>query len=421
MILSLITANSCNQKCSYCYLHKNPAYQEQDKKLLQALDDGSFFNNIMNTIHFLHYDVKDFDTLDFWGGEPTLYFNQEDYFVDQILYNFPNINKIAYSTNFSTMENQQIDFIKYFNNYVRHLDLSIQISYDGIFNKITRGVDPKEIKEKLKQFIFFLNKVYFNNLTVTINLKATLPWAFYLQLCTDVEKYQEYLQHIQELQKYFETLSLNKNVFLRISDSMIYPTTTSPTHYTQEDGRQFALGAYNLYLHNLPNIPLRLVEKSFNEPSNYCGHMTRQLLFKCDGTLSPCPAGFMDDNEANLKWLKENDPEEYKQLLKSKYLSKEHDYIIRYVAQDLRTSELTFVMSQMYDLAQAGLISPVYKDNEAVRFRHAQYSINLHSCYYWNLRTSGSLFTFWNDNIKLFCNGLFEFYDWMKDNGTISN
>ena len=122
-----------------------------------------------------------------------------------------------------------------------------------------------------------------------------------------------------------------------------------------------------------------------------------------------------------LRALKENDPEEYKQLLKSKYLSKEHDYIIKYVAQDLRTSELTFIMSQMYDLAQAGLISSIYKDNEAVRFRHAQYLINLHACYYWNLRTTGSMFTFWNDNIKLFCNGLFEFYDWMKDNGTISN
>lgn len=420
MILSLITSNSCNQKCSYCYLHKNPAYQEQDKILLQSLEDGSFFSNIMNAIHSLHYDVKDFDTLDFWGGEPTLYFNKEESLIDHILYNFPNINKISYSTNFSTFD-QQIDFIKFFNNYVRHLNLSIQISYDGIFNKITRGVDPIEIKENLKRFILALNKMCLNNLTISINLKATLPWAFYLQLCADVEKYQEYLKHIQDLSTFFETFSLNKNVFLRIENSMIYPTTTSPTHYTQEDGRQFALGAYNLYLHGLPNIPLCLVEKSFTNPSNYCGHMTRQLLFKYDGTLAPCPAGFMDDNEANLEWLKENDPEEYKQLLKSKYLSKEHDYIIKYVAQDLRTSELTFIMSQMYDLAQAGLISPIYKDNEAVRFRHAQYLINLHACYYWNLRTTGSMFTFWNDNIKLFCNGLFEFYDWMKDNGTISN
>lgn len=371
MILSLITSNSCNQKCSYCYLHKNPAYQEQDKILLQSLEDGSFFSNIMNTIHSLHYDVKDFDTLDFWGGEPTLYFNKEESLIDHILYNFPNINKISYSTNFSTFD-QQIDFIKFFNNYVRHLNLSIQISYDGIFNKITRGIDPIEIKENLKRFILALNKMCLNNLTISINLKATLPWAFYLQLCTDVEKYQEYLKHIQDLSTFFETFSLNKNVLLRIENSMIYPTTTSPTHYTQEDGRQFALGAYNLYLHGLPNIPLCLVEKSFTNPSNYCGHMTRQLLFKYDGTLAPCPAGFMDDNEANLEWLKENDPEEYKQLLKSKYLSKEHDYIIKYVAQDLRTSELTFVMSQMYDLAQAGLISPIYKDNEAVRFRHAQ-------------------------------------------------
>lgn len=179
MILSLITSNSCNQKCSYCYLHKNPAYQEQDKILLQSLENGSFFNNIINTIHSLHYDIKDFDTLDFWGGEPTLYFNKEESLIDHILYNFSNINKISYSTNFSTFD-QQIDFIKFFNNYVRHLNLSIQISYDGIFNKITRGIDPIEIKENLKRFILALNKTCLNNLTISINLKATLPWVFYL-------------------------------------------------------------------------------------------------------------------------------------------------------------------------------------------------------------------------------------------------
>ena len=164
--LEVIGSAGCNLKCSYCYLHKNPAYQEQDKILLQSLEDGSFFNNIINTIHSLHYDVKDFDTLDFWGGEPTLYFNKEESLIDHILYNFPNINKISYSTNFSTFD-QQIDFIKFFNNYVRHLNLSIQISYDGIFNKITRGVDPIEIKENLKRFILALNKTCLNNLTIS--------------------------------------------------------------------------------------------------------------------------------------------------------------------------------------------------------------------------------------------------------------
>ena len=44
--LEVIGSAGCNLKCSYCYLHKNPSYFEEDKLVVKAMKDGTFLKNI---------------------------------------------------------------------------------------------------------------------------------------------------------------------------------------------------------------------------------------------------------------------------------------------------------------------------------------------------------------------------------------
>lgn len=35
--LGLISASKCNLNCSYCYLHKNQSYINEDEKIIKAM------------------------------------------------------------------------------------------------------------------------------------------------------------------------------------------------------------------------------------------------------------------------------------------------------------------------------------------------------------------------------------------------
>lgn len=59
----------CNLRCAYCFLHKNKAYEEEDKNIVQSLKDGSFIKNICFSLEKIDINKSEFDSFSLWGGK----------------------------------------------------------------------------------------------------------------------------------------------------------------------------------------------------------------------------------------------------------------------------------------------------------------------------------------------------------------
>lgn len=149
------------------------------------------------------------------------------------------------------------------------------------------------------------------------------------------------------------------------------------------------------------------------------------LIIKHDGNLSPCSNGFLDLDKDNIAWLKEHDEKEYKTVLNTATFAPDlgkDGKVDREALQKLYSKMqkfwlyqpnfcITNINSQMYELAKAGQISRIYKDDPSYCFNHSLLIFQRSACYFNNLKSNASPYIPSSDLIKLYCNGLMEFYE----------
>ena len=71
----------------------------------------------------------------------------------------------------------------------------------------------------------------------------------------------------------------------------------------------------------------------------------------------------------------------------------------------------TVLNSQLYELACAGQVSPIYKEDHFLRYRHAVLIYRKVACSFNAKRETGSVHVPLADFFKLSCNGLSELYE----------
>lgn len=437
--LGIITADKCNLDCSYCFLHKNPAYIEQDKKTLEAMNDGSFLNNILKTLRTLGVKIKDFSSMDFWGAETSLHLSEGKKFFEEIIKTFYNIEKISYSSNFLTGIQNHLDFIDIIenNSCKDKVVLKLQISTDGpdfILNE-TRHYKYSVLKNQVKDFIKTLNTKKLRKVDLYITYKATWPWKIYDLVCSNDNNLKEYIEFLINEENELKDLTINQNVNFSVG-SMWGPCLEYPYPYTVEDGCKFSHYArmidakgYNKKYGRDVNFPI--LTSGFVRPdseklytfTNGCGQMSTNLLFRYDGSLSPCSNGFLDDNEKNLEWLKENDYEQYIKSLRTKEIIPKNNidgtvnlnniknrYDFMNIFWKYHHDYVTTVVSaEMYELACANQISRIYLKDSQLLYKHAMMISKQLACYFNCMRETGSAYVPKSDLIKLYCNGLTEY------------
>lgn len=439
--LSLITATACNLNCSYCFLHKNYSYKNVDQKIIQAMKDGSYLYNIRKTLKELDVKEADIVSLDFWGGEPSLHLNECQDFFDALFKVFTNINSILYSSNFLTNINNHISFIKLLENNLDHLcHLSIQISIDGPteINQQTRHYNYQLLQKNVLDFIECLNNIKLKYLTIDFYYKATMPWPIYKEYLLDYNNYNNYLSWCRQEKELISSKITNPNVAFD-NNSLCDPSLVHPYSYTKQDGIDIALKTREIYLSDLSekypeyNVVSGLnyvsrwlsLDRDLFSPTSNCGQLYNNLLINWDGTLSPCSNGFLDGNLENLEWLKNNDYNEYLGVLKTKFYHDQYDEHgnIDYnkIKKLVKSQEvfwqyhINFVISalcsQIFDLAYAGLASKKYLTDFDMIHRHACYIARQLACYFENIRYTGSPYAALSDMVKMYCNGLLEFYE----------
>lgn len=234
---------------------------------------------------------------------------------------------------------------------------------------------------------------------------------------------------------------INKNVAFS-TGSCFGPALEYPYNYTIQDGLDFSAFAQKIdrlkldERYNRPsNMPLltsgfvKERELQIYEFSGFqCGQMNSNLLFRYDGTLSPCSNGFLDRSIDNLNWLKENDPSEYTRVLNTRKLGTITDENNQADLDDLinkvrhrrefwkyhADTVVSITNSEMYELAMARQISPIYAKDSALRFKHSLFIVKKNACYFSNLRETGSPYTPPESLIKLYCNGLGEYHEFRR-------
>lgn len=122
---------ACNYSCSYCL-----QALEVVNDAVSLLDDArQFIEQLDSWIEGEPEEVQ------FWGGEPFVYWAKLKVLVPHIKKRFPEA-RIVIITNGSVLDEEKISFIERF-------DIGIGISHDGPGHKQARGPDPFEDPEKL--------------------------------------------------------------------------------------------------------------------------------------------------------------------------------------------------------------------------------------------------------------------------------
>lgn len=174
--LSIYTTTACNGKCGYCY--QNGLSPDEIK---HPQDYNIYINKL------LQLDVNNratINSIELWGGEPTLFFNEFLIYWETFNIYFPNLNEIQFSTNLlnGSVENI-INMAETIDNDINHnLTLRFQISIDGDskindFNKQYNCCE--EITNNLLELLDYidnnnLNFVNFDISTHSVLTKETL-------------------------------------------------------------------------------------------------------------------------------------------------------------------------------------------------------------------------------------------------------
>ncbi len=467
--LSLITSCGCNLNCSYCRIAqaKNDNSVNLQKKTIQALQDGSFLDNISKGLLRLNQSSAQITNLAFWGQEPTLTLQFITKNIHQWKEVFPCWDTLFFSTNGMAHTLDIFDFLVALDTTYSHpMQISIQFSYDGdeSTNNIRNG-DAGVIYNNIANLIEKCNTYNFQNIVAKFHFHGVISIDLIKQLNT-VELIEEYLKNLYTFGCSLSTKNINKKISI---DPVVGLALENPVDASAEDGMKLAnflnlctrIDSYQLshpyrvsqriidrfvdqYAYgytkfhqtideqyqckNLDDLISKIIYdgklmRSINHDFttyNFCGNGIGELKFMYDGTLVNCQNSIFDtdkqflsnDNsiENKIKHSLTNHSYYINLLTSSDEEINEYFYLFNTIHQTSFMSNLTSVITLMNYLVRTNQIDLSYYDNRKL-INHAYKMALLNSCYYNNVIKTGSLILRHSGQIRFFCNGLLDFLD----------
>lgn len=432
---------TCNLKCRYCNIDKNPALSTIDKLLEKSFEDPDYYLHRVQE----YFDVWQLTRVETWGGEPFLGMHRILPLFRKLIDNYPNLVEFFSSTNFSfsTWRDEFWQLMDVFRSYPnRPFSYSLQLSVDGPeeLNDFNRG---KGVTERcLKNYNDFIEDIKAGkipqNVHISAVIKNTLDIDSIRNLTTkqDIINYykffeDKYLKPIKELPEEFQTY---------ISMNVPIPNMAVPTPTTVELGKIFARyvsmcreiekeianGKSELkYYQGITPFTTTAnnTALSYISPKGYCGTGNSMVGFLPDNLIGICNEGFTE----MVKDYKE-DVDSGKYRLKdgtisfSHYINKDncilcltdeeyalHEQKMNTYNNPMQTSKLMSTVVQIIALAISGQIEEKYLDEiEALKA-----AIMIHArtayCIKDNYNTNGTFTMIPLGTIKLFCNGALEY------------
>lgn len=238
--LDIVYTASCNMKCSYCFIHKNPdSMLKNNGAIRQALVDGSFAQAIIKQMA----DSKnDLIQLALWGGEPTLNQDLFEDFITPLLDFFPNVIEVHFSTNGSQ---SVLGFAEAIYKYTqthpdRLLWLNVQFSIDGPpqINDTNRAENAtRDTWNTLKELIIYGNEHCNKFFHIHTAPKATMNSKQYFDLAQGNNLFAWY-KFFDEWQD--SVVKLNTSDYAH-HDWLAQPSFSQPSDWTLTECKNYAI------------------------------------------------------------------------------------------------------------------------------------------------------------------------------------
>ena len=302
-IAVFFTCGTCNLKCRYCNIDKNPILAKIDEKLAESFE-GDYYISMLKKWFPNPGQLKKIET---WGGEPFLHMERIYPLLHQIIDYYPYFHNFFSSTNFAYPDwtDKVFGLFEQFAQYPnRHFSVTLQLSMDGpeYINDINRG---KGVSEKcidnLEKLYKLLPEKLPTNVTLEIAFKQTLDNSSIKQLQTK-EKIIEYYQYFENFYEKFIELNLPN---LQIGPTI--PNTAVPSPVTKEDGEAFTNMCklmyevsvenernhyFKYYVNIIPYTGQSILCNVYENSSTICGSGSSMVCLLPDNLISTCHEGF---------------------------------------------------------------------------------------------------------------------------------
>lgn len=182
------TTATCNLRCKYCVIDKNPALKKIDDILDESFKGDYYFNYTKE----LFPDPQQLKEVQIWGGEPYLAMHRIYYTLEKLLEYYPNLNTVFGSTNLLAPKfiNELTGLLAVMGKAKHAVTFSFQLSLDGTqeITDLNRGPGvTKRISERMIELAKVLPSITPNNVVIQAHFKPTLD-RYSLRLLDTKEK-----------------------------------------------------------------------------------------------------------------------------------------------------------------------------------------------------------------------------------------
>lgn len=425
------SCGTCNLKCHYCGIDKNPILVKIDKALEESFEGDYYIEQLKK--YFPPYQLRRMET---WGGEPFLKMERMHKLVHQAIEYYPYFDEMFSSTNFSFPEwpDKFFGLIKQFEQYApRKFTYFLQMSLDGPqhINDFNRGTGVTErCRKNFEIFAERLKTELPENVTLRVHFKPTLDLVS-IRTLGSKENIKDYYLFFEDWYKILFDLNIPN-----VQPEIAVPNTAVPAPVTKDDGlffadfirnckelerdnRQNRFFKYYTTITPYVNFKPKCNFNAYDHPHGLCGSGSELLGFLPNGLISTCHEGFTNFYEEYKKLaLTSNRLNEgatinfdsYISEKKTKYCLTEDEYadyekFIKLYDTPGTTARLANITALILALAISGQIDEKYADeinaNQAALFiqNHTSYCIKD------NYNTTGSFITIPVGLIKLLLNG----------------
>lgn len=435
--VTIYSTSLCNLNCSYCFISKNKALIELDKYFEEA-SRGNYYIDLIN--EYID-DVNDVESLEIWGGEPTLHLERANNLIRQLCEKSRNFKYIFFSSNYCS-EN----FFDSFSNFVEFLGtisdrdfiLTSQISIDGpecITDKY-RGIGVT--KKVIENFDKVLSINIPNNVKIKFSCKPTLSLET-AKMLLDKNFIIDYFKFFED--NFLSKINdCNNDKFIHMNPPV--PNLACPDEYTTEDGKLFANIEKSLYEVELENREdkifkyykiirmfkrkyKKIPEKGYIFRGGFCGSGRFMIGLLPFGKACGCHRDFTDFLE---NYRKEAQKDKYQKIIRTdninpnslnskvlifnnKYDAIRHEKRMSSFYDNPTTTMITSSMAMIKVLAMTNQIDSKYLDEEECR--KAAYKL-MHTsavCIENNISLNGNCSVIPISDYRLFLNGALDYID----------
>lgn len=438
----LYPCGTCNLKCHYCGIDKNPILAKIDDALGESFK-GDYYINQFRKYFPDSYSLKRIET---WGGEPFLKMERVHHILNQVIQEYPYFEEMFSSTNFSYPEwpDKFFGLMKQFEAYApRKFEYSLQLSLDGPteINDFNRG---EGVTEKCRaNFEILLKRLPLelpDNVTLNIFFKPTLDNTSIKKLDTK-EKIIDYYKFFEE---WYEKLYAIKVPNVR--PALAIPNTAVPSPVTKEDGKLFAqLCKHCMEIEN-ENAEKQIFQyykritpyakeqrqcpyAQYSVRHYVCGSGSTLIGFMPNGLISTCHEGFTHFYEdykkaaltsprllegATINFDAFINEQGSKYCLSPEQYEDYEKFMAQYVAPGT-TARLVNITGLIMALAMADQIDRKYRDEYEANLAAVFIQNHTPYCIKDNYNTTGSFITIPMGLLKLLLNGAKEVIEELED------